>query len=111
VDRERRRVLRDAALVTIGLRPAANPCAGCLTGRAWKRPGGPTSGDGGNGQWFGPDLHWTGREWIEEVGTWLPRWANPFSFTRVSHIPGTRKAVVGVGSQGSILIGATGRLG
>jgi hypothetical protein len=72
---------------------------------------GPTAGDGGNGQWFGPDLHWTGREWIEEVGTWLPSWANPFSFTRVSHIPGTRKAVVGVGSQGGILIGATGRLG
>jgi hypothetical protein len=67
---------------------------------------GPIATDGGQGLWFGPDLHWTGRKWIEEVGRWLPSWANPFAGVGISHVPGTRTVVLAVVSQGGTLIGA-----
>jgi hypothetical protein len=72
---------------------------------------GPIAIDGRGGAWFGPDLHWTGRGWIEIAGRWLPSWANPFAFVSMSHIPGTGKDVVAVVSQGGTLIGANGPLG
>jgi hypothetical protein len=66
--------------------------------------------DGNGGLWFGPDLHWTGRGWIEEAGVWLPSWANPFGYVSMSHVPGTRTDVVAVVSPGGTLIGANQRL-
>jgi len=67
---------------------------------------GVTATDGGQGLWFQPELHWTGSQWIEEAGRWLPSWANPFSYVSISHVPGTRKVVVAVESQGGTIIGA-----
>lgn len=62
--------------------------------------------DGGRGLWFQPELHWTGRTWVEEDGRWLPSWANPWSSVGMSHVPGTAKVVVAVVSHGGVLIGA-----
>jgi len=67
---------------------------------------GVTAIDGGQGLWFQPELHWTGSEWIEEVGQWLPSWANPFAYVSMSHVPGTRAVVVVVQSPRGSLIGA-----
>jgi hypothetical protein len=74
-------------------------------------PPGVTATDGGQGLWFQPELHWTGTQWIAEVGRWLPSWANPWAYVGISHAPGTHAVVVVVQSPGGSLIGANQPLG
>ena len=71
---------------------------------------GPIATDGRGGAWFTPNARWNGRTWLEEVGLWLPAWANPFSFFSMARIPGTTIVLVTVTSPGGTLIGASQRL-